>query len=220
METRKKEVGFCSRIMTVRTGCILIFACMFMQLHAQTIWQERKGTMSFQGDLAPGYLFSEKTLTAYADGDVELFLDDRVGFTGALWASFPTTRKDQPGIKANHALFWGANYHFLKPSRWDPYIGFTPGFGLVREAFTQNDQLTRTPFSIAPLVSASVGCNYYVGSIFHFFVQIQAVEGQILSTLPSARRLDELKFMAGLGWNFRLWKPKHHDVWKGKTNAG
>jgi hypothetical protein len=86
--------------------------------------------------------------------------------------------------------------------------------GLVREAYNSGDGLKLTPFSVVPLISAAVGCNYYVGSIFHFSIKIQGVTGQMFSTLPGAKRLDELKFTAGLGWNLRMWKPKKHDVWK------
>ncbi len=218
METQRTKVAHpISRRLRSRmlqTGLVATAIFIVTQLPAQKIWEERKGCINSQGDLAPGYMFSEKTLTAYVDGDMEIFFDDRVAFTGALWISFPTTPKDRPGIKANHAVLWGGNYHFLKPSRWDPFIGFTPGLGLVQDAYRSGDELKVTPYSAVPLISASIGCNYYVGSVFHFFVKIQGVEGQMFSTLPSAKRLDELKFTAGLGWNLRIWKPRKHDMWK------
>ncbi len=134
-----------------------------------------------------------------------------------MWASFATTSKDQVGLRANHALFWGANYHFLKPGRWDPYIGFTPGLGLVRAAYQNGGEVSLTPFSVVPLAGMTVGCNYYVGSIFHFFIRVEGVVGQMFSTLPAPKRLDELKFMGGLAFNLRLWKPKKHDSWGKKT---
>ena len=191
---------------------------LFIQLPAQRIWEDRKGSVTAQGNLAPGYLFAQKSVSAYVDGDIQLFVEDRCALTGSIWASFATTQKNKPGLRANHAVYWGAEYHFLKPSRWDPFVGIAPGLGLVRASYMNgDDELKLTPFSVAPLIAASVGCNYYIGSVFHFFVKMQGVAGVMFSTEPSPQRLDELKFMAGLGWNLRLWKVKKHDSWGKKV---
>ena len=198
-------------ITSIRVLLLLFSVLAFNHLPAQKIWEERKGCVRVQGNLAPGYMFKQKIATAYVNSDIDLFFDNHVSFTGTAWYSFALNRKIETGVKANHAIFWGLNYHFLKPSRWDPYIGFTPGLGIVKAAYKDNDILRRTKYTAVPLVSASVGCNYYVGWVFNVFVKMQAVTGQIFSTLPAPVRLDELKIMAGLGWNLRLWKPKHKD---------
>jgi hypothetical protein len=187
---------------------------MVADAHSQKIWETRKGCVRTQGNLAGGFLFKQKQPSAYVNGDIDLFIDDRVAFTGALWYSFALNRSNETGLKANHAVFAGINYHFLKPRRWDPFIGFTPGMGLAQVTYKDGDVLKRTPYAPVPLLSATLGCNYYIGSIFHFFVKVQGVTGQVFSTAPTATRLDELKFMAGLGWNLRLWKPKVKDRWK------
>lgn len=198
-------------ITSIRLLLLLLSVLAFSHLPAQKIWEERRGCIRSQGNLAPGYMFQQKNVSAYLDGDMEIFPINQLGVIGSAWCSFATTKKDHPGIKANHAVFFGANYHFLKPRRWDPFIGLTPGVGLVQAAYKSGDELKRTPYSLAPLFSAQIGCNFYVGSIFHFFVKMQAVAGQMFSTLPVPQRLDELKFMAGLGWNLRMWKPEHKD---------
>jgi len=200
-----------SVITSIRILLLLLSIIFFSQLDAQKIWEERKGCIRTQGNLAPGYMFSQKAATGYVNGDMDLFFDNRVSFTGSIWASFSMNRKSGTGIKANHAVFGGLNYHFLKPSRWDPYIGLTPGMGVVQAAYRDGDEIKRTPFTPVPLVAASVGCNYYVGWIFHVFVKVQAVTGQVFGNMPAPVRLDELKFMAGLGWNLRMWKPKKKD---------
>ena len=198
----------------VKVGIILlVFTFVCSHLPAQKIWEERKGCVSSQGNLAPGYLFAQKSVTAYFDGDIEMFLDDRYAPTGAIWLSFATTDKSQVGVRANHAIFWGFNYHFLKPSRFDPFIGITPGIGLARAGYQTEEGIKLTPYSPVPLIATTIGCNYYVGSIFHFFVKVQGVAGQMFSTLPVPKRLDELKFLAGLGWNIRVYKPKKHSHW-------
>jgi hypothetical protein len=200
----------------IKAMLLAIAVSVCAHLSAQKIWDERAGCISAQGNLAPGYLLEQKSVGAYVDGDVELFIDDRFACTGAVWASFATTSKDEIGLRANHALFWGANYHFLKPGRFDPYIGFTPGLGLVRATYQNGGEVSLAPFTVAPLAGLTVGCNYYVGSIFHFFVRVEGVVGQMFGTLPSPKRIDEIKFMGGLAFNLRLWKPKKHDTW-GKT---
>ncbi len=194
---------------------VFIFMCLSSQnVLAQKIWETRKGCIRTQGNFSGGYLFGQKAASAYLNGDIDVFVDDRVGVTGSAFYSFALNRNNQTGLKANHAVFFGINYHFLKPQRFDPFIGFTPGMGLVQAAYKDGDVLKRTPYAAVPLLSATIGFNYYVGSIFNFFAKVQGVTGHVVSTMPSAMRLDELKFMAGLGWNLRMWKPKVKDTWK------
>lgn len=200
-----------SIIIAIRVLLLLVTVCIFTKSNAQKIWEERKGCIRAQGNLAPGYLFSQKAATGYVNGDIDLFFHNHVSFTGSAWGSFITSRKNITGVKANHAVFGGINYHILKTGKWDPYIGFTPGVGIVQATYKEADVIKKTPYAAVPLVAASVGCNYYVGWIFHVFVKVQAVSGQVFSTLPAPIRLDELKFMAGLGWNIRAWKPKKKD---------
>lgn len=192
----------------------LLFIALLTDAGAQRIWETRKGTIRAQGNLGPGIMFAQKSVSAYLNGEMEVFFEDRFAYTGAVCVSFVTIPKDREGIRANHAVFAGANYHFLKPSRWDPYVGLTPGVALVRAAYKSGDVLKLTPFSLAPVVGAQFGCNYYVLSFMHFFVKAQVVAGQMFSTLPAPKRIDELKIMAGLGWNLRLWKPKKVEVWR------
>ena len=194
---------------------VFIFMCLSSQnVLSQKIWETRKGCIRTQGNFSGGYLFGQKAASAYLNGDIDVFVDDRVGVTGSAFYSFALNRNNQTGLKANHAVFFGINYHFLKPQRFDPFIGFTQGMGLVQAVYKDGDVFKRTPYAAVPLLSATIGFNYYVGSIFNFFAKVQSVTGHVVSTMPSAMRLDELKFMAGLGWNLRLWKPKIKDTWK------
>ena len=199
------------RCAPVKLALLLMLAIVCATIQAQKIWEARTGCAIAQGDLAPGYLFAQKTVTAYLDGDAALFFDNHFAAEGAVWASFATAAAGPAGVRVNDALFWGAEYHPLKPNRWDPFVSFTPGVGLVRVAYIGDEGIvTRTPYTAVPLGSASIGCNYYVGSIFHFFLKLQGVVGQVSSTLPHTQRLDELKFVGGLVFNLRLWKPKDY----------
>ena len=87
------------------------------QAYSQRIWKERKGCFRGQGNLGAGYLFKQKQVAGYLNGEMELFLDNSFSFTGSLSYSFLMLKKNQVGIQKNHAVYAGANYHFLKPGK-------------------------------------------------------------------------------------------------------
>src|SRR4051812_38229594 len=123
METKKvnhlltEAIGFISHrnprkqksvvIASIRLLLLMLSVFTYIQMPAQKIWEERKGCVRVQGNLAPGYLLSQKTVSAYVNGDMDLFFDNRVSFTGSAWGSFALNRKNETGIKANHAVFGG-----------------------------------------------------------------------------------------------------------------
>jgi len=43
-------------------AALLVFFMASSSSHAQKIWEERKGCVSSQGNLAPGYLFAQKAV--------------------------------------------------------------------------------------------------------------------------------------------------------------
>ena len=130
-----------SIIVSIRILLLLLSVILFTQLNAQKIWEDRRGCIRTQGNLAPGYMFQQKNVSAYLDGDAEVFPINQLGVIGSVFYSFPTTRKNQTGVKANHSLFFGANYHFLKPGRWDPFVGLTPGVGMMLAAYKNGDEI-------------------------------------------------------------------------------
>jgi hypothetical protein len=193
----------------METKKVMLFALILcaIQLAAQPIVENRKGNIRVQGNLAAGYLFKQKTTNGYIAGDADVFIDNRVSVTGEIWYGFKLHR-NKTGLLNNHAVFGGLNYHFLKQGRWDPYVGLSPGVGVVKTGFINKDGKDATDFAVAPVLSAVVGCNFYVGSIFHFFVKMRPVIGQAFSGNPNPVALHEMKISAGLGWNLRLWKAK------------
>lgn len=196
----------------LRLFAILIFSTVFSEnLEAQDIVESRRGYISAQGNLAPGYMFQSKEMMAYVGGDVEIFPADKFGVMGSSIISFSTKHQDEMGILQNHGIFFGGNYHFRKLGQFDPYVGFAPGIGLVQVAYAEDGELFKTSANAVPLASALIGFNFYIGSVFHFFLRMQAVSGEVFSTLPSPMRLDELKIMGGLGWNLRVWKPQSEE---------
>ncbi len=65
VKTKMKE------LLISRAGLVLLLSIIAIQLPAQKVWDERKGCISAQGNLAPGYLFAQKTVSAYVNGDIE-----------------------------------------------------------------------------------------------------------------------------------------------------
>lgn len=192
METRKKIIT-------------LSFLLTALSVSAQPILENRKGNIRAQGNLAGGYLFSQKAAGAYLTGDFDLFIDERVSFTGSGWYGFKIHDKNQ-GLLRNHAVFGGLNYHFLKKGRWDPFIGLSPGLGIAELSYPDKEGMMKSTTGLAPLISGEIGCNYYIGSVFNLFIKARTVTGQVRGNAPVPARLDEIKLSAGLGWNLRLWK--------------
>ena len=175
--------------------------------HAQPVVKKRTGNLRGQGNIAAGYLLNQKTSAAYLAGDWDLFIDENVSVTGEGWYGFKL-RNSTTGLLNNHAVFGGLNYHLLKKGRFDPYIGFSPGVAIVKMGYLNEESSLQTDYTAAPLISGVIGCNYYVGSIFHFFVKMRGVAGRARGAAPEPSSLNEIKLTAGLGWNLRLWKAK------------
>lgn len=188
--------------------CGIVFGLSQENSNAQKIWENRAGCIRAQANLAPGFMRGQPRANAYIASDLDVFLGEKVAFACGAFYSFSTIRKNQPGVSMNHSIFWGANYHWAKAGRFDPYFGLEPGLGIVQASYESGDGLKKTPVAYVPLISASLGCNYYVGSIFHFFAKVQGVSGHVSSTMPEPLHLDELRCMVGLGWNLRAWKVK------------
>jgi len=174
---------------------------------AQAITENRTGYFRAEGNIAAGYLFVEKQPGAYIQGDMDFFIKNQLSVTGAIWYYVPISRTPL-GVKANHSLLWGFNYHFTKSGHADPFIGLTPGFSIVQVAYADAENNVRTtPYAPAPVFSVAVGCNYYVGTIFNFYIKAQGMAGEFFGNAPQPSPLYEVRLTAGLGFNAHFWKP-------------
>lgn len=196
-----------------KTLLIFVLCAGSIQLQAQESPEQkplpfdRTGTLRAQANLAGGYLFQQKDYAAYITGDFDLYVSQRVSITGEGWYSFALT-SNQEGLQKNHALYTGFSYHLLRHKHWDPYVGFSPGAGFVSVSYAGDGRRTETNIMVTPLASFTAGCNWYVGSIFHFFLKLRFTSGQVMGDMPEPVRLEELKITGGLGWNIRCWNRK------------
>lgn len=189
---------------------VLFVAAFFLiasDLFAQKIWEERKGMARGQGNVAAGYFLSRREFSGYVTGDAEYFIDNRAGFSGELWYNLPFRSVSQ-GFWKHHSIYAGMNWHFLKPQKFDPFIGLSPGISMANEKYLDmQSTMQSTDYKIIPDISFTMGCNYYIGSIFHFYLRLKYVYSDFTG-INESTRLDELKITAGLGWNLRIVKPK------------
>jgi len=184
--------------------CIMVATlCLFHSSYALDIWESRRGFVRTQANLAPGLMQNQSRVNAYIAGDMDIFLDDQFSFAGSAWYSFSTIRNGQTGVTMNHSIFWGGSYHWLDAGRFDPYLTLQPGFGVARANYLNRGELATSAVEVVPLVSVSIGCNYYVGSMFHFLFRLQAVSGHLSSDMPQPMSLNELRCSVGLGYNLR-----------------
>ena len=164
----------------------------------------KKYLLRTQGNLSVGYMVKQKTVPAYIGGDFDYFIDERVSWYGE-GSFFVTGTSDEVGykIKHNHAILTGVNIHLTKEKRFDPYIGINPG--IMISQFGSTDMIIGpqyTKVGVSPVFSAAVGINYYVGSIFNFFVRARYIQGQFFANSMERIPLSEFRFSAGLGWNW------------------
>jgi hypothetical protein len=171
--------------------------------------QTRTGFIRAQGNLAGGYLFAQKNYSAYVMGDMDVYLSERVSVTGEAWYSFATS---DGALRHNHSIFTGFNCHLTGKGVWDPYIGLSPGLGLVAVRYENEGNRLISPIIPVPLVGITAGCNWYLGSIFHLFIKVRWVNGQMMGNAPFRTPLHELKITGGLGWNIRAWTPKARSI--------
>lgn len=172
----------------------------------------KNGMIRAHANLSGGYLFHTKNFASYISANCEYYINESFSVIGESWFSFDIVDENEIGLRKNFSGFAGMNYHPVKKSRWDPYVGFNAGLGFFTNNYYQNTLIRESPVQFTPLVGATVGLNYYVGSIFHFFVQCKFVAGGGSSSMYGRTYLHELKLSGGLGWNITTRKRKTKPV--------
>ncbi len=173
------------------------------------------GLIRTQGTLCAGSMLQQKVTHFYFHGALEGYLNKLISFTGENYIHLGNTSPDF-AYPVSHSLFFGSNIHYVK-DRLDIYIGIQPG---VCYAHLKNLNLIQIPettfdsWSLNPLISGTVGCNFFVSKLFDFFVNARVIHGNYLSQIKFTDNqvssmghgfqvpLDEIRISAGLGWHF------------------
>lgn len=153
------------------------------------------------GTLAPGVFTGNGATSIYFAGDWDYYFNEHISMNGE-GQYFLSNLTGSNSFNSYHALLWGMNYHFTQNNQLDPFIGMEPGIGFVDGNRILGAKARK--FEMVPLITFSAGTNFYVGSIFHFFVKVRYLQGQSLSATDYHLSLSEFRFMAGLGLNIGI----------------
>lgn len=157
----------------------------------------------WMGTFAPGVFTANGATSIYFAGDWDYYFNEHISMNGE-GQYFLAKLSGNSSINSYHALLWGMNYHFTHNKQLDPFFGMEPGLGFVDGVRLLGSKPWR--FETVPLITFSAGTNFYVGSIFHFFVKVRYLQGQSLSATDYHLSLSEFRFMAGLGLNLGIKK--------------
>ncbi len=149
---------------------------------------------------SPGYMFGMSEAVTSLSGDFEFYLSERISIQGE-GSVFLTSFTSNTRVSENNQLFGGLNYHFTENKKADVFLGMQPGVSFFSaQSLKGEPEIYRKPETI-PLLSLSGGINYYVGSIFHFFLHARYIQGQAIQNPQSRYSINEIRFLAGLGLN-------------------
>lgn len=159
----------------------------------------RPGLIRATATLSPSYMFGNKQTFFYLHGNLEGYLTNSISAVGEGYAYLGNQSSDLSQIAYNHSLFFGISKHLVSKQH-DAYIGIQPGISFTKMD-AENNQLNTSRLGVNPLVSAVLGYNFYVNSVFHFFMQTRIIGGQ--HVYDKAQNLAEFRFSAGLGFHLQ-----------------
>ena len=174
-----------------------------------------KGLFSTKGTLAIGFPSAYEGINMYVSGNMEYYLEKNVSFRGGLYLFLGTSDADAVFTK-NSTLFTGFYYHPKTNNHLDPYIGIEPGISWTQLKAPDYDPLYcgdpiiynySYPNSASPLISGTIGINYYASNFAHLFVEAKYVNGVHVSD-NSAVSLNEFRLAFGFGFNIWAIKKK------------
>lgn len=189
---------------------IIVAVCVFtvvlsVNCSAQSNKIDRTHLISASATLSPAFFLKGGVSSNYINGFLEYYPQANVSVKGETYYFLkPSEGKEHP-LKQNTGIIFGGLYHFTKNGAFDPYIGFQPGVSLVTYYPNLNGQIQYLGLlqsEIVPVVTLSVGANYYVSRYFNFFGSIRYVNAQGAQTETYFTDLNEIRFSFGLGFNF------------------
>ncbi|HET6244183.1 MAG: hypothetical protein H0V01_07395 [Bacteroidetes bacterium] len=192
---------------------LFILVCLGLlpiSLIAQKTVFPKEGILRATATLSTGNMLKQPVTHIYLNGDLEYYVSEQVSIKGESYY-FLGSLMNNHFFEFNHSLFAGISYHLLKEKTIDPYIAFQPGvaYSLAKPG-TNGDQESLMLYNASPnpLLSLSIGFNYYASKYFHLFMSTQYINGKYLFDAPQPISLDELRVSFGLGFNLNLKKSK------------
>jgi len=173
-----------------------------------------KGLLSMKGTLAVGLPSAYAGTNMYISGNLEYYLQKNISFRSGLWVFLGTSGADNV-FKQNSTLFTGFYFHPKTNNHLDPYIGLEPGFSWTQLKAPDTDentiidptQISNYPSAASPVVSGTIGINYYASNFAHLFIEAKYMAGTHVSDIESFS-LNELRIAFGFGFNIWAIKKK------------
>lgn len=148
-----------------------------------------------------GYLTASKVSSVYLTGNIEYYTNPFISVRGDgyLFINNLSVPKNTNTYvpNQNHNLLFGALYHFKTNNHFDPYAGLQPGIALSQS----KNNLETSSITANPIISPSIGFNYYAKKYAHLFIHARYISGNHLSDARQPMRLNEIRFEFGLGFN-------------------
>ena len=169
-----------------------------------------KGLFSMKGTLAVGFPSAYDGTNMYVSGNCEYYLEKSVSFRGGLYMYLGTSDADDV-FKQNSTLFTGFYYHPKTNNHLDPYIGLEPGISWTQlkapdaEIAIVNPLASSYPNSASPVLSGTIGINYYASNFAHLFIEAKYIAGTHVSDIAGVS-LNEFRIAFGFGFN--IWAIK------------
>jgi hypothetical protein len=165
-----------------------------------------KGLFSMKGTLAVGFPSAYEGTNMYVSGNCEYYLEKNVSFRGGLYMFLGTSGADDV-FKQNSTLFTGFYYHPKTNNHLDPYIGIEPGISWTQlkapdeEIAIVDPKTSSYPNAASPIVSGTIGINYYASNFAHLFIEAKYLSGVHASDVAGVS-LNEFRIAFGFGFNF------------------
>ena len=156
------------------------------------------------GTFSPVWMPANGNVYYGFSGNWNYYLGEHVSIQGEGTYFLNTLQPSRNGLGSLHKLQGGLSWHFLSKNAFDPFIGLHPGVGIL--TYYRNTNLIQVASmpenDIVPMVSIAGGANYYVGSIFHFFLHLRYSNGRTYAAQSGLQNLSEIQLSLGLGLNF------------------
>ena len=131
---------------------VLILFVASVGLFAQRDSVIKTGLFRAQANISGGYIFQSKKYVPYISANLDYYINESFSVTGESWISFDIIGMDQTGLRKNYSTFLGLNYHPVRKSRWDPYIGFSAGASIHTINYFLDTVIRESPIQFAPIV--------------------------------------------------------------------
>jgi hypothetical protein len=171
-----------------------------------------RGLFTMKGTLAVGFPSAYTGTNMYVSGNMEYYLEKMISFRGGLYLFLGTSGADDV-FKQNSTLFTGFYFHPKTNNHLDPYIGLEPGISWTQlnppttdETTVLNPtQISNYPNAASPIISGTIGINYFASNFTHLFIEAKYIAGTHQSDVESVS-LNEFRIAFGFGFN--LWAIK------------